>query len=190
MGCFHNIPSSWDNVLFVRSYWKRCSHTYMHWHPQVLFVLLETRKIWANENLWMMLSAVPMWYRVHPRLPWLSWCCFVRDVSLFFGRKFLMFLSFSQCRCGFYLHPAEGSPAPNITQGKLSAPRILRIHKVRCSQNHWSTANARCCKMVNPPNTQWYKWLLVVNGRISSAWRQLFVSTVNWVCMHAFVASE
>jgi len=33
-------------------------------------------------------------------------------------------------KCGFYLHPAEGSPAPNITQGKLSAPRILRIHKV------------------------------------------------------------
>lgn len=67
----------------------------------------------------------------------------------------LMFLSFTQCRCGFYLHPAEGSPAPNITQGKLSAPRILRIHKVRCSQNHWPTANARC-KMVNPPiHNEW-----------------------------------
>ncbi|KAM3255653.1 hypothetical protein ACQJBY_043032 [Aegilops geniculata] len=33
-------------------------------------------------------------------------------------------------KCGFYLHPAEGSPAPNITQGKLSAPRILRVLKV------------------------------------------------------------
>jgi hypothetical protein len=67
---------------------------------------------------------------------------------------FLMFLSFVQYRCGFYLHPAEGSPAPNITQGKLSAPRILRIHKVRCSQNHWFTTSARCFKMVNPGDEQ------------------------------------
>jgi hypothetical protein len=46
---------------------------------------------------------------------------------------FLTQLTFFKCRCGFYLHPAEGSPAPNITQGKLSAPRILRVLKVRCS---------------------------------------------------------
>ncbi|XP_019440513.1 PREDICTED: WD repeat-containing protein 48-like isoform X3 [Lupinus angustifolius] len=30
----------------------------------------------------------------------------------------------------FYLHPCEGSTAQILTQGKLSAPRILRIHKV------------------------------------------------------------
>ncbi|KAI5067554.1 hypothetical protein GOP47_0018082 [Adiantum capillus-veneris] len=33
-------------------------------------------------------------------------------------------------KCSFYLHPYEGSIAPVITQGKLSAPRILRINKV------------------------------------------------------------
>ncbi|KAK7258759.1 hypothetical protein RIF29_24344 [Crotalaria pallida] len=33
-------------------------------------------------------------------------------------------------KCSFYLHPCEGSPAQILTQGKLSAPRILRIHKV------------------------------------------------------------
>ncbi|XP_020254792.1 WD repeat-containing protein 48 isoform X2 [Asparagus officinalis] len=33
-------------------------------------------------------------------------------------------------KCSFYLHPCEGSTIPVITQGKLSAPRILRIHKV------------------------------------------------------------
>ncbi|XP_020105362.1 WD repeat-containing protein 48 isoform X2 [Ananas comosus] len=33
-------------------------------------------------------------------------------------------------KCSFYLHPFEGSSLPNVTQGKLSAPRILRIHKV------------------------------------------------------------
>uniref|UniRef100_A0A453K812 RAWUL domain-containing protein n=1 Tax=Aegilops tauschii subsp. strangulata TaxID=200361 RepID=A0A453K812_AEGTS len=43
---------------------------------------------------------------------------------------FLTLLLLLKCRCGFYLHPAEGSPAPNITQGKLSAPRILRVLKV------------------------------------------------------------
>ncbi|GJR62777.1 WD repeat-containing protein 48 [Tanacetum coccineum] len=32
--------------------------------------------------------------------------------------------------CSFYLHPCEGSAAQILTQGKLSAPRILRIHKV------------------------------------------------------------
>ncbi|XP_021891207.1 WD repeat-containing protein 48 isoform X2 [Carica papaya] len=30
----------------------------------------------------------------------------------------------------FYLHPCEGSTVQILTQGKLSAPRILRIHKV------------------------------------------------------------
>lgn len=34
------------------------------------------------------------------------------------------------CRCSFYLHPFEGSAVQILTQGKLSAPRILRIHKV------------------------------------------------------------
>lgn len=33
-------------------------------------------------------------------------------------------------KCSFYLHPCEGSPVQVLTQGKLSAPRILRIHKV------------------------------------------------------------
>ncbi|KAF5746972.1 Transducin/WD40 repeat-like superfamily protein isoform 1 [Tripterygium wilfordii] len=33
-------------------------------------------------------------------------------------------------KCSFYLHPSEGSAAQILTQGKLSAPRILRIHKV------------------------------------------------------------
>ncbi|KAL9267413.1 WD repeat-containing protein [Drosera capensis] len=33
-------------------------------------------------------------------------------------------------KCSFYLHPCEGSPVQIHTQGKLSAPRILRIHKV------------------------------------------------------------
>ncbi|GAB2277556.1 hypothetical protein Dimus_012266 [Dionaea muscipula] len=33
-------------------------------------------------------------------------------------------------KCSFYLQPCEGSPVQILTQGKLSAPRILRIHKV------------------------------------------------------------
>ncbi|KAI5566592.1 hypothetical protein POPTR_013G033800v4 [Populus trichocarpa] len=33
-------------------------------------------------------------------------------------------------KCSFYLHPCEGSAFQILTQGKLSAPRILRIHKV------------------------------------------------------------
>ncbi|VFQ60441.1 unnamed protein product [Cuscuta campestris] len=33
-------------------------------------------------------------------------------------------------KCSFYLHPCEGSTVQIHTQGKLSAPRILRIHKV------------------------------------------------------------
>ncbi|GKV40401.1 hypothetical protein SLEP1_g48053 [Rubroshorea leprosula] len=33
-------------------------------------------------------------------------------------------------KCSFYLHPCEGSTTQMLTQGKLSAPRILRIHKV------------------------------------------------------------
>ncbi|XP_027349476.1 WD repeat-containing protein 48 isoform X2 [Abrus precatorius] len=33
-------------------------------------------------------------------------------------------------KCSFYLHPCDGSPVQILTQGKLSAPRILRIHKV------------------------------------------------------------
>ncbi|KAI3518014.1 hypothetical protein L1887_06335 [Cichorium endivia] len=33
-------------------------------------------------------------------------------------------------KCSFYLHPFEGSTAQILTQGKLSAPRILRMHKV------------------------------------------------------------
>ncbi|XVF57309.1 hypothetical protein PTKIN_Ptkin06aG0194900 [Pterospermum kingtungense] len=33
-------------------------------------------------------------------------------------------------KCSFYLHPCEGSAVQILTQGKLSAPRILRIHKV------------------------------------------------------------
>ncbi|KAJ6823282.1 WD repeat-containing protein 48 isoform X1 [Iris pallida] len=33
-------------------------------------------------------------------------------------------------KCSFYLHPCEGLAAQALTQGKLSAPRILRIHKV------------------------------------------------------------
>ncbi|CAI9270404.1 unnamed protein product [Lactuca saligna] len=33
-------------------------------------------------------------------------------------------------KCNFYLHPFEGSAAQILTQGKLSAPRILRMHKV------------------------------------------------------------
>ncbi|KAF6173753.1 hypothetical protein GIB67_042921, partial [Kingdonia uniflora] len=33
-------------------------------------------------------------------------------------------------KCSFYLHACEGSTVQVLTQGKLSAPRILRIHKV------------------------------------------------------------
>ncbi|KAJ3670938.1 hypothetical protein LUZ60_008364 [Juncus effusus] len=33
-------------------------------------------------------------------------------------------------KCSFYLQPYEGSLVPPVTQGKLSAPRILRIFKV------------------------------------------------------------
>ncbi|CAL0302251.1 unnamed protein product [Lupinus luteus] len=33
-------------------------------------------------------------------------------------------------KCSFYLHPCEGSTVQILTQGKLSAPRILRTHKV------------------------------------------------------------
>ncbi|EPS68911.1 hypothetical protein M569_05855 [Genlisea aurea] len=33
-------------------------------------------------------------------------------------------------KCSFYLQPYEGSTVQILTQGKLSAPRILRIHKV------------------------------------------------------------
>ncbi|GAV64223.1 WD40 domain-containing protein/DUF3337 domain-containing protein [Cephalotus follicularis] len=33
-------------------------------------------------------------------------------------------------KCSFYLQPCEGSAIQILTQGKLSAPRILRIHKV------------------------------------------------------------
>eukprot|EP00250_Pteridium_aquilinum_P009427 c18661_g1_i1 orf=203-2506(+) len=33
-------------------------------------------------------------------------------------------------KCSFYLHPFEASISPVLTQGKLSAPRILRINKV------------------------------------------------------------
>ncbi|KAH7678804.1 WDR48/Bun107 protein [Dioscorea alata] len=33
-------------------------------------------------------------------------------------------------KCSFYLQPYEGSNAPVLTRGKLSAPRILRMHKV------------------------------------------------------------
>ncbi|CAI0432372.1 unnamed protein product [Linum tenue] len=33
-------------------------------------------------------------------------------------------------KCSFYLHPSEGNACQILTQGKLSAPRILRIHKV------------------------------------------------------------
>ncbi|KAH1195992.1 Benzyl alcohol O-benzoyltransferase [Glycine max] len=33
-------------------------------------------------------------------------------------------------KCSFYLQPCEGSSVQILTQGKLSAPRILRIHKV------------------------------------------------------------
>ncbi|XP_051117481.1 uncharacterized protein LOC127242124 isoform X2 [Andrographis paniculata] len=33
-------------------------------------------------------------------------------------------------KCSFYLHPCDGATVQIITQGKLSAPRILRIHKV------------------------------------------------------------
>ncbi|KAI4301877.1 hypothetical protein L6164_035114 [Bauhinia variegata] len=33
-------------------------------------------------------------------------------------------------KCSFYLHPCEVSTVQILTQGKLSAPRILRIHKV------------------------------------------------------------
>ncbi|XP_073149654.1 uncharacterized protein [Henckelia pumila] len=33
-------------------------------------------------------------------------------------------------KCSFYLHPCEGSTGQILSQGKLHAPRILRIHKV------------------------------------------------------------
>lgn len=34
-------------------------------------------------------------------------------------------------KCSFYLHPYEGQTITVLTQGKLSAPRILRIHKIK-----------------------------------------------------------
>lgn len=41
-----------------------------------------------------------------------------------------MELAQSASVCSFYLHPCEGSAVQILTQGKLSAPRILRMHKV------------------------------------------------------------
>jgi hypothetical protein len=35
-------------------------------------------------------------------------------------------------RCSFFLQPCEGTSLQILTQGKLSAPRILRMHKVEC----------------------------------------------------------
>ncbi|KAG4394157.1 hypothetical protein GLYMA_03G243800v4 [Glycine max] len=34
-------------------------------------------------------------------------------------------------KCSFYLQPCEGSSVQILTQGKLSAPRILRVHKLQ-----------------------------------------------------------
>lgn len=53
------------------------------------------------------------------------------------------------CRCSFYLHPCEGSTVQILTQGKLSAPRILRIHKVSIfSLNLWFI---QCCGDLQRP---------------------------------------
>ncbi|CAA6670540.1 unnamed protein product [Spirodela intermedia] len=61
-------------------------------------------------------------------LPW--WCldCILnlRIRTLTEIECLILFL----CRCSFFLHSCEGSNLQLLTQGKLSAPRILRIHKV------------------------------------------------------------
>uniref|UniRef100_A0A0D6R292 Uncharacterized protein n=1 Tax=Araucaria cunninghamii TaxID=56994 RepID=A0A0D6R292_ARACU len=52
-------------------------------------------------------------------LPW--WC-----IDVLHGR----FPARDSAKCSFYLHPYEGTTVQVLTQGKLSAPRILRIQKV------------------------------------------------------------
>ncbi|RWW21228.1 hypothetical protein GW17_00014626 [Ensete ventricosum] len=59
-----------------------------------------------------------------------SWKC------LFSGTRGLEeYLScFILCRCSFHLQACEGSSVQILTQGKLSAPRILRINKVKFNE--------------------------------------------------------
>ncbi|RRT67619.1 hypothetical protein B296_00039096 [Ensete ventricosum] len=61
-----------------------------------------------------------------------SWKC------LFSGTRGLEeYLScFILCRCSFHLQACEGSSVQILTQGKLSAPRILRINKVSICFKH------------------------------------------------------
>ena len=53
-------------------------------------------------------------------------------IYLFYITNLVIFIKFyvNYCRCSFYLQACEGSTVQILTQGKLSAPRILRIHKV------------------------------------------------------------
>ncbi|KAE8705550.1 WD repeat-containing protein 48-like protein isoform 2 [Hibiscus syriacus] len=59
--------------------------------------------------------------------------------------------------CSFYLHPCEGTAVQILTQGKLSAPRILRIHKV----NWVTTLESVSC--FGAWTAKWLKECLVVN---------------------------
>jgi len=43
--------------------------------------------------------------------------------------------------CSFYLYPCEGSNVQIHTQGKLSAPRILKIQKVSFNISYWQMGN-------------------------------------------------
>ncbi|KAL2661429.1 hypothetical protein AAZV13_03G201300 [Glycine max] len=45
-------------------------------------------------------------------------------------------------KCSFYLQPCEGSSVQILTQGKLSAPRILRVHKVLSPEMSLATVRA------------------------------------------------
>ena len=53
-------------------------------------------------------------------------------IYLFYITNLVISIKFyvNYCRCSFYLQACEGSTVQILTQGKLSAPRILRIHKV------------------------------------------------------------
>ena len=163
-----------------------CTHTCM---ASTGFICLTRNEEDMSKWKFMDDAVVLIWYRVQPRLPWLSWCGFVRDVSLFWKKvpdvSFLcsmqMWLLFASCwRIACAKHnsrEAECSTDIENSQSKMFSKSLIHSK----------------CKMLwngESPNTQWYKWWLVLNGRISSAWRELFVSTVNCVCMHAFVTSE
>ncbi|KAH9620313.1 hypothetical protein KSS87_022929, partial [Heliosperma pusillum] len=51
-------------------------------------------------------------------------------------------------KCSFYLYPCEGTTAKIVTQGKLSAPRILRIQKVSATDSNYAKAISLHCAYI------------------------------------------